>query len=253
MPELREVFEMTTKQVEPDVDAWRQQEGRQRRLTRNRRLGAFAVAVAIGVAAIGVILATRSGSNETIPASEPETVIPTAPAAEEVATGFLEAYGAFDVERATTYLASNATLDLFSEDWRFGNRLMEAIGEKVLLDPCAVVNSTTLGTHVRCPFDYHSIRSDEIGRGPFSGSYFDLTVLDGEIVSASMTLEYEHNGFSVQMWEPFGKWVSATYPKDFDAMYTSGGADFRYTDESIRLWKRHTREYVEYVKELTAS
>jgi hypothetical protein len=26
MPELREVFQMTTKQIEPDVDAWREQE-----------------------------------------------------------------------------------------------------------------------------------------------------------------------------------------------------------------------------------
>ena len=31
MSELREVFEMTTKQMEPDVDSWRQQEDRQRK------------------------------------------------------------------------------------------------------------------------------------------------------------------------------------------------------------------------------
>jgi hypothetical protein len=37
--ELREVFEMVTKQAEPDVDAWRDQERRQRRKSRNRKLG----------------------------------------------------------------------------------------------------------------------------------------------------------------------------------------------------------------------
>jgi hypothetical protein len=36
MPELKEVYEMTTKQVEPDVDPWREQEKRARRTARGR-------------------------------------------------------------------------------------------------------------------------------------------------------------------------------------------------------------------------
>jgi Tol biopolymer transport system component len=46
---------MTTKQIEPEVDAWRQQEQHQRRSFTNRRIGAFAVAAAIGVAAIVLV------------------------------------------------------------------------------------------------------------------------------------------------------------------------------------------------------
>ena len=56
MPELREVFEMATKQTEPDVDAWRQQEQRQRRTSRNRKFGALAIAAVIGVAAVLVVI-----------------------------------------------------------------------------------------------------------------------------------------------------------------------------------------------------
>ena len=77
MPELREVFEMTTKQMEPDVDPWRDQEKRQRKANRNKKIGAFAVAAAIGVAAIAFVLGTRGGQNATTPATQPpEAVVP---------------------------------------------------------------------------------------------------------------------------------------------------------------------------------
>src|SRR4249920_1577745 len=48
------------------------------------------------------------------------------------------------------------------------------------------------------------------------------------------------------MWEPFAAWVSSTYPKDAAVMYLDGPGDgARFSLESIRLWERHTREYVE--------
>jgi Tol biopolymer transport system component len=59
MAELRELFEMTTKQAEPDLDSWKEQEQRQRRTSRNNRLGALAVAAAIGVVAVAVVVAIR--------------------------------------------------------------------------------------------------------------------------------------------------------------------------------------------------
>jgi Tol biopolymer transport system component len=73
MTDLREVFEMTTKQVEPDVDAWGEQEHRQRRSTRNRKIGGFAAAAAIALAAVGVILATRSQPRTTVPGDQPSS------------------------------------------------------------------------------------------------------------------------------------------------------------------------------------
>jgi Tol biopolymer transport system component len=64
MPDLREVFEMTTKQMgEPDVDSWREQERRQRNATRKRKVGAIVVAavlVGAGVVVFG-ISTLRSG------------------------------------------------------------------------------------------------------------------------------------------------------------------------------------------------
>jgi WD40 repeat protein len=71
MPELKEVFEMTTRQVEPDVDAWREQEKHQRRSSRNKRIGAFAVAAALGVAAIVLVLSNRDDPSTNRPGAEP--------------------------------------------------------------------------------------------------------------------------------------------------------------------------------------
>lgn len=71
MPELREVFEMTTKQIEPDVDAWREQERHQRRSSRNRRNGALAVAATIGLVAAILIVTNRPGTNTTVPGVSP--------------------------------------------------------------------------------------------------------------------------------------------------------------------------------------
>jgi hypothetical protein len=70
MPELREVFEMTTKQVEPDVDAWREQQKHQRRSSRNKRVGAFAVAAAIGLVAVVLVLVNRTEPSPNRPGTD---------------------------------------------------------------------------------------------------------------------------------------------------------------------------------------
>jgi len=75
MLELREVFEMVTKQTEPDLDSWKQQEDKQRRSSRNRKIGAIAVAVA-AVVVVGIFaLASRPGTNRT-PLTGPSSPAP---------------------------------------------------------------------------------------------------------------------------------------------------------------------------------
>jgi Tol biopolymer transport system component len=64
MADLKEVFEMATKQIEPDQDSWKDQERRQRRQARNRKLGAFA-AVAVILIAAGVFALTLKHGNGT--------------------------------------------------------------------------------------------------------------------------------------------------------------------------------------------
>lgn len=68
MSELMEVFEMVTKQTEPDLDAWREQERRQRRASRNRKWGALAAAVVIGIVAVVVVIRAVDEPAEPQPA-----------------------------------------------------------------------------------------------------------------------------------------------------------------------------------------
>lgn len=72
MPDLREVFEMTTKQMgEPDLDSWREQQKRQRKASRNKKLGAFAVAAAFAIVAGMLILTNRLGESDPVPVDRP--------------------------------------------------------------------------------------------------------------------------------------------------------------------------------------
>jgi len=72
MPELREVFELVTEQIEPDLDAWSVQDRRQRRASRNRRLGALALVAMLGL--LAAVFAVRLlGDDQAIkPAVGPE-------------------------------------------------------------------------------------------------------------------------------------------------------------------------------------
>jgi hypothetical protein len=210
----------------------------------NRRLLVGAAAAALLV--IGAFAAYQSRDDE---ASGPPPM--------EVATSFLEAYGAFDAEQAITYLADDADISKLvgsvgaqgvqgtPEEFRLLVSLAEATGYKPTLISCEEPGRSAFSTRVRCTSDYHNFRSDEIGRGPFSSVSFDLTVRDGEIVRARQDFGVEE--FSTQMWDPFTRWVSKAYPKDATVMYEDGGGGMRLTEESIRLWERHTRDYAEEV------
>ena len=218
-------------------------------------VAAAVVAIVVG----GLMLATRDDDpNEQIPAAT--TVAPdSATAAEEVAQGFVEAYGAFDVDRAITYLAADADItgliDPFTTQDVQGTRdelrllisLLEAHSYQQMGESCDELSGSTTGTSVRCTFEFHSLRSDELGLDPFSGNYFNLTVRDGQIVRASNDGDAER--FSPEVWEPFSYWMEANHPDDAAIIFsptTAGGEmGVRLTEEAIPLWEQDTQEYVQ--------
>jgi hypothetical protein len=69
--ELKELFEMVTNKTEPDLDAWQEQERRQRRRSNGRRIAAFVVAASVLALTIAAIVALRDN-----PSAQP--VAPTA-------------------------------------------------------------------------------------------------------------------------------------------------------------------------------
>jgi hypothetical protein len=76
MHDLREVFEMVTKQTEPDLDSWKKQEDRQRQRSRNRKVGAIVVAAAAAIAIGAFALASRPGSGKTSVTNPPAPSVP---------------------------------------------------------------------------------------------------------------------------------------------------------------------------------
>jgi len=160
----------------------------------------------IGVAAVVLLLLGACDGGGEAPATPVATGGQTGAqdesadaTAEEIATGFLEAFGAFDVDRATGYLAADAEISELlietasvegaEEELRLNLSMLEAQGYEQQLGSCEETSTSVSGTGVRCPFEFHLFGSDEIGRGPYSGSYFDVTVLDGEVVRGSVTYE----------------------------------------------------------------
>jgi hypothetical protein len=168
-------------------------------------------------------------------------------AAVGVATGFFEAYAAYDVDQATTYLADDADISALGgtlQGWHLSNEFSKAVGFKALLDSCVEGNSTTAGAEVRCTYDYHSFRSDEIGLGPYGDNWYDFTILDGKIVSVKGRFEFMSNGFSAQMWEPFAQWVAENHPDDVLVLYADSSQSLEMrTEESIPLWEQRIQEW----------
>lgn len=89
MPDVQEVFRMATQKIRPDEGFVYRQFQRQRRTSRNRKIGALALAAAIGVVAVALVVrpvgegtGPQPGVQPTgatgIPATEPIPAVPDA-------------------------------------------------------------------------------------------------------------------------------------------------------------------------------
>jgi hypothetical protein len=239
---------MTT-QIKPDPPAPEPELTPQTRRKVSRRT-AFTLAAVVALAGVALTLILATGAQEeATPADEQEPVM--------VGSSFVRAFGAFDAERARSYLAQDADIsELVSsvgagdvkgsrEEFRLHISLLEANGYRQILDSCDETGSSGSGTTVLCWFDFHLLRSDQLGLGPYSDSYFELTVRDGEIARAAQ--HWEISDFSPQMWEPFANWVSSAYPKDAAVMYTDEShSGARLSEKSVRLWELRTEDYADF-------
>jgi hypothetical protein len=67
MTELREMFEMTTKQIDPDLNAWEDQEHRQRKRSARRKAGALALAATLAIVTIAIAVQVVRNTGGTTP------------------------------------------------------------------------------------------------------------------------------------------------------------------------------------------
>jgi hypothetical protein len=209
---------------------------------RRRRAGwTFGAVAAAAVLAAAVLVLPGLGADDE-PSGTASEHLASSPV--QVATGFLEAYAAFDRPAAAAYLSDEAAS---ATGWRADNRWFEAVGFAMRVGSCG--ETTTGGSPIRvdCTFSYSSMHSEDLGRGrPFDGSTFEVVVDGEQVVFFDMKLEFVANGFSKQVWEPFAAWVTSSHPRDAAIMYadwpdTSQQAE---TPRAVKLWRTRTAEWV---------
>ena len=228
---------------------------------RHRWLSAAAAAVTVAIVAGGLVLATRAddetggatgGATAPGPVTEgPVTTPPPPPAdqlaAVEVARGFLDAENAYDADWALTYLSDDYIVAEpgTPEAYRRALSWSQAKGDWRVSIDCEPQGESAGGIVIRCTYHYHTLGSEQIGLGPYSGGYTDFTIRDGQIVAADEHPADETNGSSAQMWGPFAGWIATEHPDDVAVMYQDAGQTGPLlTEESIRLWARRMPEYV---------
>ncbi len=227
----------------------------------NRRWRVIAAVAAAGVLIVGalVLAADREPSGPTddqAPATTEPTRRPTNPAAVRIATGFVAAIGAFDVDAAMADLAEDADISLVTAPGGVGDAgpattrqdlprllaLLEAQGYEQSADLCAVNSQAEDETIVRCALTFSSLRSGQFAWAPFGPSHIDVVVRRGRITGA--TTRWASERFEAEVWEPFTTWVAANHRADAEVMYPDGSrSSARLSESSIRLWGQRTREY----------
>jgi hypothetical protein len=204
-----------------------------------------AAAAAVAVAAGGALVyATRDDRTA-------RTVTSPSLAAEEIARGFLAAFGAHDADQAINYLSDEAVVELSGtpESFRLELSMLEAAGYHQIVTGCeqedADQQDSDSGLLLRCSYDGHGLGSEQLGLGPYTGNHWEITVRDGMIASAVLPGGYLPSEFSDQMWEPFAAWIASTHPDDILEMYQdSRQLGWRLTPEAIPLWGMRRRAYV---------
>jgi hypothetical protein len=226
------------------------------------RTGAVLVCLAVGGScsdddAAPTTNSTRSESSTT-PAADPVT------AAEEIAQGFADAWGANDADRALTYLSDYSAVkvprgSLVATSFASLDdlRRWSAVGDAVARDADWIVedcerqdNGADDGINFHCGYAFHAFGSDAIGLGPYGGNHLDITVRDGKIVSAVEVVDPNTNGLGPEMWDPFARWLVANHPDDVLVMFaTADGGMLKdsYTDDEIPVWAQRVEEYVQVV------
>jgi hypothetical protein len=216
-----------------------------------RRWPVVAAAAAVALVVGGLVRAERH--DDSTGRRDPGTAVaadPGAAVAEDVARGFLDAYDAYDADRAITFLTDDAIAERWGsrEEFPLHLALAEAQGYRETVGDCRRVGETAAGVAVRCPFEFHALGSDTLALGPYTDNYWELTVHGAMVSAARPVIPFRSNGFSREMWEPFADWVAAMYPGLVAKMYTDDSRTSpRVAQDSIALWTLTTRSYVSHV------
>jgi hypothetical protein len=221
-------------------------DNRHRRLLVTMAAAAAVVAVVVGA----LVLTGRGDSTEPlIPAgtTTPTTDTPASRAAEQLANRFIDARNAWDGDTVRSLLADGAVVEDFSvasaDDVVAKSDFERIVGWRFLEPQCT---TTDVGppTVVRCTYAMEDSMSRALGAGPFTGSSFELVVVDGRIEHA--THEFDFSRYDSEVFEIFAEWLDTNHPGDSDVMFRTA-ADGTWTpeltSEALALHSQRVREF----------
>jgi hypothetical protein len=208
--------------------------------------GTVAVVIGLVVMVAAVIVLWPDGDDDSGPGQTDavDVEVPSDPDAVQIATEFVDAYSRHDADLAASYLTDEVLVSRFEglDAFRLETRWMALTGGDILPGRCELHDTSPEGTTVRCPNEFHGLRSEELGLGRYGGNHYDLTVQDGKIVAFADHVAFLTNGFSEEVWKPFARWVAEHHPDDVDLMYGSRAMTYRRaSEESNLLWEQHPR------------
>jgi hypothetical protein len=168
---------------------------------------------------------------------------------EQLAHDFVTAYATFDRTLATSFLGDGVTLSLSrawgNKGWLRQNRWDEAMGAEMTIEGCFETETLSPGgTQVGCLFSYDILGLDELGRGPFPGNLFTVTVRDGKVVD--FVESPGANDYDEVAWNPFWAWVESERAAEVPALEKVDEPDLKPKEVArvIRLWEQVGQEYV---------
>jgi hypothetical protein len=225
---------------------------------RRYRGPAWAVAAFVAVLAVAGIYLAFTGDEPDIAGSPDDPVAMSA--------AFVEAYTTGDSDTAAAMLAPDAHFqyvrladtgsfsgdfsDLGVDGLSLIARFDEAVGMTWLPGPCELQGSTTAGSNVVCPYDFHGFHSEERGLGPYSGSVYRIRILDGKITSfIDIPHAEDEEAWTVENWDAFNTWGRETHPEDWatlDDEEAIASLIASSPDEAFEMYERLMQGFVEF-------
>lgn len=207
-----------------------------------------AAAAAAAVIAALVVVNVRGDDRTGTPADSVDTQVAT-----DVASDFMAAVAAYDADRAASYLADDASIQLRTSTVDAAStgrqlRWNRAVEFRLIPGPCEIESVSPPAATVGCAYDAHGLGSDRLGRGPFTDNVLRLTIVDDHIVSGVEELGSDE--FEVSMWEPFTAWLVSNRADEAAFMFADSPWAMRpaLSERSASLWAKNVDRYVRAVE-----
>jgi len=169
----------------------------------------------------------------------------------ETAVRFMQARDKWDGTAVRALVADSAQIDDFAvaiPDDYLANADFERATQWRYMQPACTVTATRPESTVRCTYVMKNALSAAVGSGPYTGSSFTFTIVDGQITA--ITDDFNSSQYAPEVLDGvFLPWLEQHHPADEATMFnnTDGGLARSLTPASIALWQQRIPEFEAFI------